>query len=151
MGNGSRNECSLRANKIVLRPLNSEIISSKLLRCKSIKRIVHKIRSSTSVFRETAGIVASSKIASSTDRRFCEIYCEQMEANLKNLEHGFSSEQTHLAKLRWISPKNDGFQDIFRVLWTRFWQLRPATKCLFPGIRLLQSWICFVFFWFWFI
>jgi len=39
-----------------------------------------------------------------------------MEANLKNMAHGFSSEQTHLAKLRRISPKNDGFQDIFRVL-----------------------------------
>ena len=139
MGNGSRNECSLRANKIVLRPLNSEIISSKLLRCKSIKRIVHKIRSSTSVFRETAGIVASSKIASSTDRRFSEIYCEQMEANLKNMAHGFSLEQTHLALLRGISPENDGFKVISRIFSARFWQLRPATKCLFPGIRLLQS------------
>ena len=68
--------------------------------------------------------------------RFCEIYCEQMEANLKNLAHGFSSEQTHLVLLMRISPESEGFWEIFGVLWTRFLQLRPATKWLFPEIRL---------------
>jgi len=59
-----------------------------------------------------------------------------MEADLKNLAHGFSSEQTHLVKIERISPESEGFWEIFGVLWTRFLQLRPATKWLFPEIRL---------------
>ena len=66
--------------------------------------------------RETVGIVACYKIAFSTDRRFYEPRCEQMEADLKNPPHGFSSEQIHLVYLGWISPENDGFWEIFRVL-----------------------------------
>ena len=58
---------------------------------------------------QTAGIVASYKIAFSTDRRFSEPHCEQMEADLKNPPHGFSSDRTHLALLGWIFPENDGF------------------------------------------
>ena len=58
---------------------------------------------------QIAGIFASYKIASSTNRRFSEPRCEQTEANLKNLAHGFSSERTHLAIIKGISPENDGF------------------------------------------
>jgi len=39
-----------------------------------------------------------------------------MEANLKNLAHGFSSEQTHLALVGRISPENDEFKDISAIL-----------------------------------
>ena len=45
---------------------------------------------------QIAGIVASNKIAFSINRRFFEPHCEQMEENLKNLPHGFFSEQIHL-------------------------------------------------------
>ena len=65
---------------------------------------------------QTAGIVASYKIAFSIDRRFSEPRCEQMEENLKNLPHGFFSKRIHLVYLRWIFPENDGFLDTFRVL-----------------------------------
>ena len=53
--------------------------------------------------------LAVNRNAFSTDRRFFEIYCEQMEANLKNMAHGFSSEQNHLVLLRQISPESEGF------------------------------------------
>ena len=50
--------------------------------------------------KETAGrwilFSPSYKIAFPTDRRFFELYCEQMEADLRNLPHGFSSERIHL-------------------------------------------------------
>ena len=58
---------------------------------------------------QTAGIVASYKIAFPIDRRFSEPRCEQTETNLKNLAHGLSSEWTHLAILGGILPENDGF------------------------------------------
>ena len=49
---------------------------------------------------ETAGrrilFSASYKIAFPTERRFSELYCEQMEADLRNPPHGFFSERTHL-------------------------------------------------------
>ena len=38
---------------------------------------------------QTAGIVASYKIAFLIDRRFSEPCCEQMEEDLKNMPHGF--------------------------------------------------------------
>ena len=47
--------------------------------------------------------------AFSTDRRFSEPHCEQMEADLKNTPDDFSSDQTHLALLTGIFPENDGF------------------------------------------
>ena len=50
--------------------------------------------------KETAGrwilFSASYKITFSTDRRFFELYCEQMEADLRNPPHGFSSERIRL-------------------------------------------------------
>ena len=65
---------------------------------------------------QTAGIVASYKIAFSIERRFSEPRCEQMEEDLKNMPHGFFSERIHLVYLGGISPENDGFWEIFRVL-----------------------------------
>ena len=69
---------------------------------------------------ETAGrrilFSASYKIAFPTDRRFSELYCEQMEADLRSPPHGFSSERIHLVKIRRILLENDGFRDIFGVL-----------------------------------
>ena len=58
---------------------------------------------------QTAGIVASYKIAFPIDRRFSESHCEQTETNLKIMAHGFSSERTHLALFRSILLENDGF------------------------------------------
>ena len=59
--------------------------------------------------KETAGIVACYKIAFSTNRRFSKPRCEQMEADIKNPPHGFSSDWSHLALLGGILPENDGF------------------------------------------
>ena len=79
---------------------------------------------------ETAGrrilFSASYKIAFPTDRRFSELYCEQMEADLRNPPHGFFSERTHLVLIKGISPEGDGFWEISGIFWTRFWQLHPA-------------------------
>ena len=49
------------------------------------------------------------KIAFSTDKRFSEPHCEQLETDIKNPPHGFSPERTHLVLLRKISPESDGF------------------------------------------
>ena len=69
---------------------------------------------------ETAGrrilFSASYKIVFPTDRRFCELYCEQMEADLRNPPHGFSSKRTHLALIGRISPEKDGFKEISGIL-----------------------------------
>ena len=57
-----------------------------------------------------------------------------MKEDLKTPPHGFSSERTHLCLVRRILPENDGFQEIFGILWTRFLQLRLARKRFFPEI-----------------
>ena len=47
--------------------------------------------------------------AFSTDKRFSGTHCEQMETDIKNLPHGFSSEWTHLVLIMEISLESDGF------------------------------------------
>ena len=65
-------------------------------RFKGLRRMLHSIEKR----EQTAGIVASYKIAFLINRRFSEPRCEQMEEDLKNMPHGFSSERTHLALLK---------------------------------------------------
>ena len=69
-----------------------------------------------------------------------------MEADLRNPAHGFSSEQTHLALLERISPENDGFKAISRILSARFLPVRPATNVCFQKFawtELNSFWISF--------
>ena len=69
-----------------------------------------------------------------------------MEADPRNLPHGFSSERTHLALLGGISPENDGFKAISRILSARFLLVRPATNVCFQKFawtELNSFWISF--------
>ena len=61
-------------------------------------------------------------------RWFFAASCGQIKKRIKIPKHGFLVEHTHLLDTWGIYWKEWRIWDIFGVLWTRFFKLRPATR-----------------------